>query len=543
MFFKYFSDWKIGTKLYFNIGIILLLLVTLGLLSLQQISSINQTAKNMYTLELLPLKGIDNLASIALTIKNKAAQHILDPSERRQIEASLKKDFTTIESIINNSPEWEMSTEESSLIQQVQEKLDNYKKLLFGKVLALSSQNEVDTAEEFLLGEGDKTLKDALSSISKLSKLQVQSAEDEFVTAQEDYNEMRVLVITIISIALSISLILSWKVIRSIRIPLFEVRDALKKLQQGDLTQSVTYHSEDELGQMANDLNIAISSQREMIEKVTSTIDQLAAASEEMSAVTNQTKQTVSEQKTETSEVAAAMGEMTAAIRDVANSIAHTADAASRAKEETKEGADIVRQALDQINDLATQIDVSSETITKVDRHSEEITAVLEVIRGIAEQTNLLALNAAIEAARAGEQGRGFAVVADEVRTLAGRTQESTQEINDMIEKLQIGSRHAVEVMEQSRTKSKSAVDFATQSGQSLKSISEAVQKINDMSSQIASAAEEQRAVSEEINSNILRINKMSEETSTGAEETDIASRDLSRMASELQSLTLMFKI
>jgi len=203
--------------------------------------------------------------------------------------------------------------------------------------------------------------------------------------------------------------------------------------------------------------------------------------------------------------VATAMHEMTATVQEVAGNIGLTADSAREAREETEAGAGVVAQAKEQIRLLADQIEASSQTIAEVEQHSEAINAVLEVIRGVAEQTNLLALNAAIEAARAGEQGRGFAVVADEVRTLAGRTQESTEEINEMIEKLQACSRRAVAVMARSREQSGQAVAFADQSATALAGIADKVRHITDMSHQIASAAEEQRAVSEEINRNIVR--------------------------------------
>jgi methyl-accepting chemotaxis protein len=237
------------------------------------------------------------------------------------------------------------------------------------------------------------------------------------------------------------------------------------------------------------------------------------------------------------------MNEMTATVQDVAVNINHTATAADEANEQTREGSQIVQRSISQINKLAEQVESSSQTINDLEHHSEAINTVLDVIKGIADQTNLLALNAAIEAARAGEQGRGFAVVADEVRTLAGRTRQSTDEINEMIEKLQTGSRQAVAVMNQSREEAQSAVELATQTGSALDTITQAVGKINEMSTQIASAAEEQGAVAEEINRNIVKINDMSNQTADGASETATASKNLAHMATELQGLVERFTV
>jgi len=312
---------------------------------------------------------------------------------------------------------------------------------------------------------------------------------------------------------------------------------------KSDLTRSIDIHSNDELGQAAQAINAMLAKFRSSLQQVSSSTCQLATAAEETSVVTRQTTQAVQQQLTETTQVATAMNEMSATVREVAANTSHTATASAEANTESREGRQVVDQAVAQISELANQIESAASVIQGVQQDSDNISTVLDVIKGIAEQTNLLALNAAIEAARAGEQGRGFAVVADEVRNLASRTQESTEEINQMIDKLQTGSKKAVGVMEQSQKQAHSAVEYATKAGDSLSTIAGVVENINDMSTQIASAAEEQSAVAEEINRNIVSISDMAEQTAAGTENTAAASDELAQLATQLQNLVGQFRV
>jgi methyl-accepting chemotaxis protein len=247
-------------------------------------------------------------------------------------------------------------------------------------------------------------------------------------------------------------------------------------------------------------------------------------------------------QQGEIAQVATAMHEMHAAANEVAQSSSQAAEAASHANNEASVGHEVARQTIAAIERLAGSVENATGVIESLARDSEEIGSVLDVIRSIAEQTNLLALNAAIEAARAGEAGRGFAVVADEVRNLASRTQQSTEEINEMIARLQGGAAQAVEAMEEGRNQARSGVEQTLKTTECLESIVQAIGVINDMGAQIASAAEEQSAVSEEVSRSITAINDLTAETTDGALQTTRASQEVAHLATELQSLVGRFR-
>lgn len=355
----------------------------------------------------------------------------------------------------------------------------------------------------------------------------------------------KVFVYTMLFVGMGLGLALAWAVSFMITCPLSNAVEAMKDIAEGegDLTSRLKVSGKDEIGQLAEAFNGFISKMQGLIREVTASTSQLSAAAEEMSMITGETRTGVQRQQSETALVATAITEMSSTVHEVANNAETAASAASQADSQTEQGKQIVSSTMSSITSLATEVERASTVINQLENDSESIGSVLEVIRGIAEQTNLLALNAAIEAARAGEQGRGFAVVADEVRSLASRTQESTQEIQEMIERLQKGSRDAVVAMESGQEQASQTVEQAAQAESSLSEISAAVAQINEMNAHIAQASRQQGEVVEEVSQNIVNITQVSDESASGADQLSTASEEMANLAVNLESQVSHFKI
>ncbi|GAB1257434.1 hypothetical protein NBRC116494_19360 [Aurantivibrio plasticivorans] len=327
--------------------------------------------------------------------------------------------------------------------------------------------------------------------------------------------------------------------------PINSVVVALKDIAQGegDLTQRLEVKSQDEVGELAQWFNTFIDRVHKIIKDFASTAEDLNRNTEGLSHTAKDTERGVVDQQSAIQQVVSAVREMATVVSDVAQNVSQAADEATQADSEAKSGMEVVSSTMSQIQSLATDITSASEVIDRLQRESENIGSVLDVIRGIAEQTNLLALNAAIEAARAGEQGRGFAVVADEVRTLASRTQSSTQEIQDMIERLQVGAKEAVQVMEKGKVQAEESVKKAAETSESLNAITNGVASIKDKTNQIASASEEQSAATREMEQNMENVASVARQTSEGAVEIASSTARLASMASNMAQVVKQFRI
>ena len=321
------------------------------------------------------------------------------------------------------------------------------------------------------------------------------------------------------------------------------ISEIASAISENDISHTCDMESHDMIGEIIDAFNMMASNLRDMIGQISGATTQLAAAAEQTSTITDETSQGVQAQQAEIDSIASAMDEMTSTVQEVARNAADASNAADAADSEAKNGALVATEAIGGIDSLVTEVDEAASVIRNLEQESENIGSVLDVIRGIAEQTNLLALNAAIEAARAGEQGRGFAVVADEVRTLASRTQQSTQEIQDMIQRLQSGAGNAVKVMEGAQGQAQASSDLVEKAAESLASIAGSVSAINDMNTMIASAAEEQSAVAGEMQSNMRNIREVADRSADGAQQTAQASEELARLAAEQQALMAQFRM
>ncbi|MEE4913845.1 methyl-accepting chemotaxis protein [Pseudomonas alliivorans] len=385
--------------------------------------------------------------------------------------------------------------------------------------------------------------KDLTTQGATIVKLGDELYDLQMKLGDDDTAQARNLQIGCILLVLILGIMAAVIITRQITRPLQETLAIVDRIASGDLTHTAVITRRDELGVLQQGIQRMGATLRDLISGIRDGVTQIASAAEELSAVTEQTSAGVNSQKVETDQVATAMHEMSATVHEVACNAEQASVAAADADKEARAGDKVVGEAIGQIERLAAEVVRSSDAMTVLEQESDKIGKVMDVIKAVAEQTNLLALNAAIEAARAGEAGRGFAVVADEVRGLAQRTQQSTEEIESLVAGLQNGTRQVSEIMLGSRTLTDSSVELTRKAGVSLESITRTVSNIQAMNQQIAAAAEQQSSVADEISRSIVNVRDVSEQTAEASEETAASSVELARLGGQLQMLVSHFRV
>ncbi|CRM88718.1 methyl-accepting chemotaxis protein [Pseudomonas sp. C 49-2] len=411
------------------------------------------------------------------------------------------------------------------------------------QVMGFSKANQLENAISVVNGEMNQIADEMATTLHELVNLNKANANQAASLAQSVFSQSRSWVVGMIVLTALITIGLAVWLTRSIVLPLAQSLKVAQGVASGDLTGEIHVSGNDEPARLQQALKGMQENLRDTIRRISESSNQLASASEELSCVTEDATRGLHQQNQEIEQAATAVNQMTAAVEEVASNAVATSQASRESDRIAQHGREQVHQTVVSIEALATDV---TDNVTQVEDLAQKvygISKVLDVIRSIAEQTNLLALNAAIEAARAGDAGRGFAVVADEVRALAHRTQQSTQEIEQMISGIQQGTDQAVSSMQQSNTRARSTLDIAKSAGTALEEIASAFTLINERNLVIASASEQQAAVAREVDRNLINIRDLAHQTSTGANQTSAASQELSRLAVDLNTMVARFSV
>ena len=534
----------IGKRLALGFGLLAALALAQGLFALNKMARMYEKTEEINTSWIPALSAIGDLNLALMRYRVNSVRLVADPSPAAvtQLEANLLARERDVHAAQDQYQELITEDSERRLFAELRSVKDRY---IQGSAKVLAAMKSGDQAQALSIVELEQTpLADQLTEmLLELGEINRQGAIDAGGESEKTYRQSQVLVVFSVTFCLVVTALLAVLVSRSIVSPLQQAVSATELVASGNLSRPIEFAGSDEPAQLLAALAMMQDSLRGAITQIGNSSVQLASASEELSSVAEDSSRNLQKQNDEIQQAASAVTEMSAAVDEVARNASATAEASNESSRLAQEGRDRVKQTVESLRAMTQEFTRTSQLIVGLAEQSKDIGKVLDVIRAIAEQTNLLALNAAIEAARAGEAGRGFAVVADEVRALAHRTQVSTQEIEQMIGKVQGGTQAAVDSMRDSVSHAGQTLEVAEEAGSALDEIYQKAGQISERNLVIASAAEEQAAVAREVDRNIVNISDFSTQSAAGANQTSAATYELARLATELNTLVTRFVI
>ncbi len=547
------TSWYQNISFRWKLGIPLMLLVLLFLyMGIFSVRSSNTLASNAETLAKINLPEIQLLMQAdrdlyqALTAERALFVGRLSAQERQALIAEHAENIQqTHDRILESFALSNTSTEQEK--REFLQYLQDWK-TISDNIVSRADTDDPMVREEQLersFGEGFEAYSTLRNFIDVVGERRLQHVDNFTVDIDEERDFIASNLLLLVVIGTLVALAAAWFLPLVVTKPLRMISDRIQNIAEGDgdLTIRINIDREDELGELAGHVNRFMEKLQRLITDIRLNTDSVSSSAETLLEVSSSSQKAADEQCHAITMVVAAVNELTVAIQEVARNTGNTAQNAKSANQITDQGQERIHVAVERVQGLSSRISQTADIMVRLESEAKNVTSVIDVIRGIAEQTNLLALNAAIEAARAGEQGRGFAVVADEVRTLASRTQKSTEDIQGMLSQLQSGVQRAVEAMNASTAMTNEAVGSASEAGESLAGIGSAVQNITNMAIQIATAAEEQSTVTAEIDKNLVEINQLAMTTSEDATKTANASQRLNQLSSSLRQLLGNFRV
>ncbi|BBR56275.1 methyl-accepting chemotaxis protein [Pseudomonas guariconensis] len=535
---------NIAPRALLGFALIGALMLGLGTFSLIQMGNIRQAGLAIEAVSVPSIKTLDELALLNLRMRTLAYRLVLnrDPQFQQDTQRQMDERNAQIDKIRATYRTLVEGPQEQAAFDRYNQLLGQYRQLE-ARMRSFSQADRVEELQNLInreLFENAEQINQAMADLVRINTDQTRATN---ARAASQYDTAFTLVIGLLVAATVLTLLCAFLLTRSIVKPIDEALKAAEQVADGDLTQVIRAEGNDEAARLLRAMARMQDKLRDTLQLIAGSATQLASAAEELNCVTDESARGLQQQNNEIEQAATAVTEMTSAVEEVARNAVSTSEASSEASRSAGDGRDLVLETVGAIERMSSDVQATATLVTRLASQSRDIGKVLDVIRGLADQTNLLALNAAIEAARAGEAGRGFAVVADEVRALAHRTQQSTSEIERMIASIQGGTEEAVTSMRTSTERAESTLNIARGAGLALDSIASAVAQINERNLVIASAAEEQAQVAREVDRNLVNINDLSVQSATGAHQTSVASADLSRLAVDLNGLVARFRI